>query len=162
RRLLLFRARGVGLQRRLGELQVPIAILVPRELVGGLCGEVESILGDACAHCLDRRAEPRADPAIEDAERRARIVRSSGGRLGSLDLHQYVARGVPELVAEVLVALDTPQVEANIAAHRRERTEREAQRIGAVSGNALRELLAGVLLDLVFEMRLHESARALC
>src|SRR5690606_25595738 len=86
----------------------------------------------------------------------------SGGRLGSLDLHQYVARGVPELVAEVLVALDTPQVEANIAAHRRERTEREAQRIGAVSGNALRELLAGVLLDLVFEMRLHESARALC
>ena len=59
-------ARVVGLQRRLRELQVPVAVLVPGEFVQRLRGEVEAILRELRAHFGDRRAEARADPAIRD------------------------------------------------------------------------------------------------
>ncbi|MNN62890.1 hypothetical protein D3C81_1782250 [compost metagenome] len=37
-------------QHRLGQLQVPVAILVPDELVQGLCGQVETELVELAGH----------------------------------------------------------------------------------------------------------------
>ena len=102
----------------------------------------------------DRRRSSRA-PTATATPSRPRIQRSATvyvavavqvGRV-LLGVHQHVARGVPQLVAEVAVALDAAEVEADVAAHGRERGEGEAQRVGAVGRNALRKLLARRLLD---------------
>ena len=55
--LLRFR-RAVGLQRGLAELEIPVAVLVPRELVERLRGEIEAVFGELTAHLCGRRAQP--------------------------------------------------------------------------------------------------------
>ena len=75
--------------------------------------------------------------------------------------HRDEARGIPQLVAEVAVARDAREIEADVAARRGERGEREAQRVRAVRRDAFRELLARVLFDGRRELRLHEAGGAL-
>ena len=54
----------------------------------------------------------------------------------ALAVHQHEARRVPELVAEVAIALAALRVEVDVAAERGERREGEAQRVGAEAGDA--------------------------
>ena len=151
--------RGVGrLQHGLAELEVPVAVLVPDELVDRLRGEVEAVSREVRAHRLHGDAEPAADPAVGDRELAGTLGEAGGVLLG---VHQHVAGRVPQLVAEVSVPLDAAEIEADVAAHGRQGREREAQRIGAVGGNALRELLARRLLDRILHLRLHQPGRAL-
>ncbi len=79
----------------------------------------------------------------------------------SLGVHQHVAGGVPQLVAEVAVALDAAQVELDVAPGGGQGGEGEAQGVGAEGGDAVRELLAGHLVDLLGQVRLHHAPDAL-
>jgi hypothetical protein len=63
----------------------------------------------------------------------------------ALAVHQHEAAGVPELVAEVAIALAALAVEVDAAAQAGQRGEGEAQRIGAVGRDALGEFLLRVL-----------------
>ena len=112
------------------------------------------------AGATDAGRKARTDPAVGESAAR----RHGGGcstvalRLGGL---QHVARGVPELVAEVAVALDAADVEGDVARQRGERGERHAQGVRAIGGNAVGELLAGRLLNGRRKARLHQAAGAL-
>ena len=127
-------ARRLGLQHRLGELEVPVAELVPGELVERARGEVEAVVA---------RTPPR--PASSMRPKRERIQRSATRELprrprcgaARLGHQRHEARRIPQLVAEVAVAGDARQVEADVAARRGERREGEAQRIGAVRRDAV-------------------------
>src|SRR5580693_4203179 len=95
-------------------------------------------------HGLYRCTQTRADPALTRA-RCARWQRCGlAGRAG-FQAQQYEARRVPELVAEIAIAGDARQIEADVAALRGERSKGEAQRVGAVGRNALGKLPAGRL-----------------
>ena len=65
------------------------------------------------------------------SSRSAALTARCRRRSAFLGIDQDIARGVPELVAEVLVALDAAEVEADVAAGRGERGKREAQGVGA-------------------------------
>jgi hypothetical protein len=146
------------LQRGLRQFEIPIAVLVPGKFVQRLRREVEAILREPRAHFGDRRAETRTDPAIG---RRVRDFTALLAAVLACRVHQHVARRVPQLVAEVLVPIDAAEIEADVAPHRRERAQREAQCVGAVRRDAARKLLARVLLDAIAQMRLHQTAGAL-
>src|SRR3546814_13947407 len=68
---------------------------------------------------------------------------------------------VPQLVAEVLVALGARQVELDVAARAGQRGHGEAQRVGAVGVDAGGELLARGLLDPGRVLRLPQPRGAL-
>ena len=76
-------------------------------------------------------------------------------------IHEHIACGVPQFVTEVAVTLDAAHVELNVAAGGGQRSEGEAQRIGAVARDAVGKLAAGLLFDLLGELRLHHAAGAL-
>jgi hypothetical protein len=79
----------------------------------------------------------------------------------ALRVHQDIARGIPKLVAEVAVALDAPEVELHVPPGGGQRREGEAQGIGAEGGDALGEVLAGLLGDLLRQVGLHHPLSAL-
>ena len=66
----------------------------------------------------------------------------------TFSVHQHELGGVPKLVAEVAVALAALAVEVHRAAQAGQRREGEAQRIGAVAGNAFWEFLSVALRTL--------------
>ncbi len=78
----------------------------------------------------------------------------------ALGVHQHEAGGVPQLVAEVAVALAAAEVEVDIAAERRQRSEGEAQRIGAEGRDAGRVFLARGLVDFRRIFRVHQTGGA--
>src|SRR5213079_2333122 len=59
------------------------------------------------------------------------------------------------------VALAPLRVEVDVAAEAGERAEREAERVGAEAGDAVRELGGGVLLDARRRLRPAQAGRAL-
>ena len=90
----------------------------------------------------EQSAEPRVNPAIGQAE-----FRTGRGEILALDVHQHVARRIPQLVAEISILLDLRHVEAQVAALRGEPRETQAQRVGAVGGDAFGKLLARRFFD---------------
>ena len=79
----------------------------------------------------------------------------------ALGVHQHEAARVPELVAEVAVALAALGVEVDVASQARQRAEGEAHRVGAEAGDAVRELGGRVLPDLRRGLRPAQPGRAL-
>ncbi len=148
--LLLRRAMG---DLGLGDFQIPVAILIPDELVDGLGGEVQAVVGKALRHLLFGALQLRGDPAVGGAEVHiavgaavaATLIHATVEGFESIDLHQHKARGVPQLVAEIAVALAALGVEVDIAAQRGHRGKSEAQGVSAVGGNAAREFFLGGL-----------------
>ena len=140
----------------LRQFQVPIAVFVPGEFVERTGDHIQTIVEETFFDALQRCRQPRAYPAIGKTELRAR-----GARVLALDVHQRVAGGVPQLITEVSIAFDSGHVELEIAALRGQRREAQPQRVRAVRGNALRELLARGLLDGGFHLRLHQARGAL-
>ena len=154
----LLRVAGCAGEHRLDQLQIPVAEVVPDEVVDRLRGKIEAIavelLRDFCLETL----QARHDPAI----RLRQLDRVVGGRhVVVADLHEREPRGVPELVAEVAIALDTAQVETDIAPGRGKCGEGEAQCVGAVGGDTVGEGLARGLLDCLRLLRLHHVGGAL-
>ena len=145
RAALLRLGGGLALQHRLGELQVPVAELVPGEFVQRRGREVEAVLGERAVDLRERGGEARDDPAIGDGEFRV-ADQIALARSPSTVISTKRAR-VPQLVAEVAVAADAAEVEVDVARRAGQRGEREAQRVGAEGGDAVGKLLARVLLD---------------
>src|SRR5690606_28035611 len=91
----------------LGGFDVPVAVLVPDELVDRPGNEVEAVVGIVALDLGGHPGEARRDPAIERGEIEmavGRIPRPEPA-IASLAVHEHEAGGVPELVAEVAVAL---------------------------------------------------------
>ncbi len=150
----------VTVEHRLGQLQIPVAVLVPDELVGGVGSDVETELVERLGDFGFGALQRADDPAIRQGQGHFAAVRVQAAVL-VLGVHQYVARGVPDLVAEVTVAFDAAHVPLDVAAGGGQRQEGEAQRVGAVGVDAVRKFLTRALADLLFFLRLHQPAGAL-
>src|SRR3989442_723709 len=97
------------------------------------------------------------DPAVDvgKLDRRALVEAAVLAR----GVHQDEAGRVPQLVAEIAVALAAAQVEAERAREARQRGEREAQRVGAERRDAARKMRADVSLDLLPVLALQQPHR---
>ncbi len=153
---LAFDRRVFVPQHWLGQFQVPVAILVPDELVECLGCQVEAELVELAGHFGFGALQLRDDPAIGQRQLVGLPVLAA-----ILALVQHVAGGVPDLVTEVAIAFDAAHVELDVAAGGGQRAESEAQGVGAVAGDTFGELGAGLLLDGFLQLGLHQAGRAL-
>ena len=126
----------------LGKFQIPVAELVPDEAVNGVGDVVETVLGKALVHRIDRAVVFVENPAVDD--RKIHWLAGVGTQTAVLafNVHQHEARGVPELVAEIAVAFAAFDVEVDVAAERGVGGHRKAQCVGAVRGDAVGIVLA--------------------
>ncbi len=92
---------------------------MPGELVNGLRGKIQSISFEVPLDRCDQTIETGSNPDVRGHE-----FTVTGFQL--LGIHQHVARGVPQLVAEIPVALDTTEVETNVSSGCRQGCEGEA------------------------------------
>ena len=126
----LLRAAGAALvaavETGLGELDIPVAVRVPDEIVDLRRGDADLVLIEVLAHFLRERVELREHPLVLKLERLGQLVFVDG------KVHHHKARGVPELVGEIAHGAALLNVEAHIVAGAVARDEVEAQRIGAV------------------------------
>ena len=128
------RASGAVLlvgQPDLGELEAPVAVLVPDRLVDEPGHLAEGVARHRLVDRLGRGGGARQEPALGGAEV-ARIGNASLGALGDgrRPRADHEARRVPELVGEVAGVLQLGRAEALVVARRRAVDEREAQRVG--------------------------------
>ncbi len=144
-------------QQRLDQFQVPGAVLVPDEFVQRLCGQVEAEVFQLAGHFGFGALQRGDDPAVHGGQFDGRVI---DARVLALGVLEDEVGGVPQLVAEVAVALDAAHVELDVAAGGGQRTEGEAQRVGAVAGDALGEFGTGLLGDLLGQLGLHHAAGA--
>src|SRR3989475_11888164 len=100
-----------SIEGELRDFEVPVAVLVPQELVHGRRGVVEPIAPERGADRADRRGEPALDPAIGEGRLRLPGLR----RIVSVEVRQHQPCGVPELVREVPVPLDPLVADPDIA-----------------------------------------------
>src|SRR5205085_7561737 len=99
-------------QRRLAELDVPVAQLAPEEVVEPVARLVEAEQLELPAHLCRRARQPREDPALR---RRETFDRQLGLHARLAHSRQAEAGGVPDLVAEVAVALHALAVHRDVA-----------------------------------------------
>ena len=126
-----------------------------------LGGIVEAVVGVGTNHRIDRLLEFALNPAIDEREFHRRTGRRTHTAIGTFNVHENEARGVPKLRAEVAIAFGALDVEVHIAPERSVGGHREAQRIGAVRGNAVRVVLAQLLFDDRRLFRLTQALRVL-
>ena len=77
-------------------------------------------------------------------------------------IHEYKAGRIPELIAEVAIALAAIQIKINVSAWGCQACKCKAQGIGAKGSNAFWVLRTGFLFNLGGLLGIHESAGALC
>ena len=127
--------RVLGLQLRLRDLDVPVAEVIPEKPVEGLGRRAELEGREARSTSRVDGEEPVEDRVVVGVELRRidpRQDRRRRGVVAGRPAHLAEAAGVPELVAEVLAALDPVLLEADVLALRRDRDDAEAQAVGAV------------------------------
>ncbi len=128
---------GAGLGRRrcvaagkdrLDQLEIPVAIDVPDEVIDGAGRLVEAEGLQGLGDGGKRPLALAGDPAVQR--------HLGGGRIEAGARHAFVhlgeARGVPQLGGEVAIALDAGRAELDVAPLRRHGGQGEAQRVGAV------------------------------
>src|SRR5690606_10087981 len=118
-------------QHRLDQLQVPGAVLVPDELVDRLGGQVEAEGDDLAGDVHFAALQRRDDPAVQRGQFAGFVVEAAVLAVG---VRPHEVGGVPQLVAEVAVALDAAHVELDVAAGGGQLAEGEARGVGAVAG----------------------------
>ena len=93
----------------LRHLQVPVAVLVPHEAVNGPRHVVESVFSEALLDLRLDTLQRAHDPAIPRREfDRLRLIQPAVLAFG---VHQHEAGGIPQLVAEIAIAVAAVQVE---------------------------------------------------
>lgn len=140
----------------LGQFHEPIAERIPGKFVQRLREQVETVVGVVRVGFCGDLVQTRQDPLLCFGARLRHAVETR-----AFGVHQHKARGIPQLVAEVLVAFGAAQVELDIAAMRGECGDGEAQRVGAVRDDAVREFLARGFFDLGRILGLHQPGGAL-
>ena len=164
--------RGLGLvlllalERTLGEFHIPVAEVVPDELVDLFGGEVEPVGREVLVNLVFGPLQPGDDPTVDEGEVQGPIgaaVACADGEPAvlALGVHEHEAGGIPELVAEVSIALAAREVEVDVAAGCCEAGEGESQGVGAVGRDALGKLGPCLLLDLRGLLGIHEACGAL-
>ena len=102
--------------------------------------------------------EPREDPAVRYAQLQ---LTPQLATVLSLGVEEYVAGGVPKLVAEVAIPFDAVEIELDVAPGGGQGRKGEAQGISAEGGYTVWEVGAGLLGDLLRQVWLHHAAGAL-
>src|SRR5438309_899338 len=115
------------IEGQLRDLQIPVAELVPQELVQHGGRVAEPVFLERGASLGDGRRQPALDPDV--GERRRRLLGER--RVEPAQIREDQARGVPDLVGEVPVALDALLGDPDVATLS-ERREREAEGVGPV------------------------------
>ena len=149
------RLRIVVPQHGFGQLQVPVAVLVPDKFVDGLRGEVEAVVGDGRFNCFLCFLQARDNPALRETEPVFFIL--PGAARCVLTVHQDIAGRVPDFIAEVAETLDAPDIELDIAPGRSQRVIGETQGVGTVGGHALGEFAARHFFDARRQLGLHHT-----
>ena len=139
------------------ELDVPVAELVPRELVERLREQVEAVGGEVL-----RGGFGSASRSRDRIQRSASVVGCGTPRLAPSEFISTKRVGVPQLVAEVAVALArAPRSKLMsrpcVASEAKVKRSASAPKAGMPSGNSL----ARGLLDPRRELRLHQPGGAL-
>ena len=75
-------------------------------------------------------------------------------------VHQYIARGVPNFIAEVSITFHSIQVELDVAPRGGEGIESKTQCVCAIGSNAIGEGGARIFGDLLLQLWLHQVASA--
>ena len=139
----------------LGQLQIPVAVFPPGELMDRTRIEIEPVGIQRLGGGGDHPPGTGAYPPIGQA-------RFPGCRqILALGVHQHEPRRVPELVAEVAVTLGAAEVEAHVAAGGCQGAEGEAQGIGAIGRDAVGIVPPRGFLDVRRQVRLGKVAGAL-
>ncbi len=120
---------ALGGEHRLDQLQIPVAELVPDEVIDRVRRRIEAQVGKRLVERGDRLHHLADDPAVDRERRRRR-----GDRCARADAVRLAeARGVPQLGREVAIALDPPLIHLDVAALAFHRRHEEAQRIRAIA-----------------------------
>ena len=154
-------------QFHLGQFQIPVAVVVPDEAVDGVGRQIEAVFGQRLRHLGRGALQPGHDPAVHRAEVHvlagAAVLVAGFGKtvVVAFHVHQHEAGGIPQLVAEVAVALTAADVEIQRAREIGQRGEGEAQRIRAEGRNAVGKMLFDVLLDARLVIGPHQAPHRL-
>ena len=132
------RLRALGLRRvaakhGLAELQVNVAEVIEEKRIDGGGGSAEVVGKHGLVRAVNRLLQLAQDPAVL---RRKLVARRQSGRDIAREVHHAELGGVPQLIAEVAVALHAQHIEINVAALARVGRQREAERVGATLWNA--------------------------
>ena len=146
------------IQNGFREFKIPVTVFVPGELVDRLCGMIETVSLDGFGDVLDRLLQARDDPAIRQGE--CCFAARGSATVLALGIHEHVARGIPEFVAEVAVSLDTTGIQLDITAGCSQCCKGETQCVRAIGRYAFREVPVRHFLDTLRKLRLHHAPRA--
>jgi hypothetical protein len=125
-RVLLGGARLRIVHRRLRQLDVPVAVLVPHERVDLAGRLVELVAVERRPNAGDRGARAGTDPTF------VRPELHGGLGIVALGLKEAVPQRLPDLGREPAVPFDPLLVPQHVAALRGERHQREPERVGPV------------------------------
>mmetsp|Transcript_20794 Transcript_20794/g.69432 ORF Transcript_20794/g.69432 Transcript_20794/m.69432 type:complete len:230 (+) Transcript_20794:691-1380(+) len=137
---------GVEAEDRLAELEVDVAEVVEEPGVDGGRGAAEVVIAHALVRLPDGPVKPREDPSVL----RLQVLHDVGERLDlvALEVHHGELGGVPELVAEMTVALDTKNVEINVSTLAGVGAESKTKSVGTALGDAVGKIFFLPLLSL--------------
>ena len=117
------------IEARLRQFDVPVAELAPQELVNHAACFAELVVLEVRRHIVRRLGRTRENPAV--GERAVALLRHEG-IVRALEIHQHIARCVPDLIRKIARGLHALPVEAHVVARGIARDEHEAQRVRAV------------------------------
>lgn len=155
---LLRGGRGWVLQNRLGQLQIPVAVIIPDEFIERPGGQVKAVGVKVSRHCFRHLAQSGEYPPIREVQ-----VGQGGRTLGQFSsghIQQYKAGRIPYFVAEISITLNPIEIKANIPPGAGQSRKAEAQRVGAVVWDPVGKLLSGGFFDLGLQMGLHQARGA--
>ena len=127
-----FGRRLLAVERGLGQLDGPIAQLVPDEAVDAARRVAQPVFVERRAGLVGAALKAAQDPAVVDGGGPGGEHGGGHGRRRRIRVHEDEAGRVPDLVCERAVARDAIDRELDVAALPRHRGQREAQRVGAV------------------------------
>ena len=100
-------------QDRFGKLQVPVTVLMPGKFIECLGHEVEAVAFYVAGNFILDLLQTRNNPSI--CQRQDRVILRIKAGVFILALHEYIAGGIPQLVAVVAITLKTVRIKLDVA-----------------------------------------------
>ena len=95
------------------QLYVPVAVFVPHQFVERARQIVEAVFAECPGHVGFRALQAADDPSVSGGIfQRCLFVQP---HVFAIAVHQHKARGVPQLVAEIAIAVTALQIELDVA-----------------------------------------------